>query len=380
MRTGVLDGSVCVRWFGDANGHDTSSGISYTQVENEFVANNIMVVAVNVRHVNALGAQATSLVLATAAQGSTSVVFSPGSGTSLSELIRATVFDQLVQKEKLYLVSHGCGISELQLEILPADASPGIETNSGSERCYHPRLHVAPIPCDISVRQWQMHACARFGGCASRLIVSLALSVSLALQATCHYDLFKDGTPAELLASFTVTVNAVGDPAVRTLAPVLSPTPLPADDTFQCPHTLQPAEVLTAKDQCDHPVPVDFTEATTPGACAAESTTTRTWKAVDPLKPTLSTTHTQTLHIVDLVGPTLTPKPIGAKSCLWPPNHKYVTYALSDFFTAEDGCGGAISISLASCTSSQSDNALGDGTCGHRRAVAEQAAPTVGEH
>ncbi|MFK7781671.1 T9SS type A sorting domain-containing protein, partial [Psychroserpens sp.] len=60
------------------------------------------------------------------------------------------------------------------------------------------------------------------------------------------------------------------------------------------------AETLTASDSCGIAT-VDFSEATTPGACSGDYTITRTWTATDECDN--ETIHIQTITVEDLVSP-----------------------------------------------------------------------------
>ncbi|RLJ60969.1 hypothetical protein CLV86_2820, partial [Lacinutrix venerupis] len=72
--------------------------------------------------------------------------------------------------------------------------------------------------------------------------------------------------------------------------------------TIECDE-LQPAETLTATDECGNAT-ITFSETTTPGTCENEFTVERTWMASDECGNT--TTRTLTINVVDTTPPSFT--------------------------------------------------------------------------
>ena len=91
----------------------------------------------------------------------------------------------------------------------------------------------------------------------------------------------------------TITVNDTTDPTWDQS--------MPADTTVECDSVPDPPTV-TASDNCDTAVQVDYDETRTDGACPDSYTLTRTWTATDNC--TNSITHTQTITVQDTTDPT----------------------------------------------------------------------------
>ncbi|SEU17402.1 hypothetical protein SAMN05444285_1841, partial [Draconibacterium orientale] len=96
--------------------------------------------------------------------------------------------------------------------------------------------------------------------------------------------------------SFTQTVT-VSD----NTAPTFNETLPLAEITAECDDVAE-AVVLTAADNCDADVPVEFTETRTDGNCANSYTLTRTWTATDDCGN--ETSFTQTVTVSDNTAPT----------------------------------------------------------------------------
>lgn len=89
-------------------------------------------------------------------------------------------------------------------------------------------------------------------------------------------------------------------------------------------------------------------------------TTTITWTATDGSGNQSSCT--QTVTVVDNEAPTITLN--GQTKTLWPPNHNYHTFNVTDFVTGvADNCGtaGINNVVIAQVTSDESENGNGDG-------------------
>ncbi|SEU17286.1 hypothetical protein SAMN05444285_1811, partial [Draconibacterium orientale] len=96
--------------------------------------------------------------------------------------------------------------------------------------------------------------------------------------------------------SFTQTVT-VSD----NTAPTFNETLPLAEITAECDDVVE-AVVLTAADNCDSDIPVEFTETRTDGNCANSYTLTRTWTATDDCGN--ETSFTQTVIVSDNTAPT----------------------------------------------------------------------------
>jgi hypothetical protein len=81
---------------------------------------------------------------------------------------------------------------------------------------------------------------------------------------------------------------------------------VPADETVECDSVPQPAEV-SAADNCDGDVPVEFGEETIPGACTGEYTVLRTWTATDDCGNAASAG--QALTVQDTTPPVISMEP-----------------------------------------------------------------------
>ena len=82
---------------------------------------------------------------------------------------------------------------------------------------------------------------------------------------------------------------------------------VPADESINCSGTVPTPANVTATDNCDTDVQVDFVETNTPGVCADSYILTRTWTATDDCGNTVSAS--QTINVGDTQGPILTGVP-----------------------------------------------------------------------
>ncbi|MEZ4797650.1 MAG: hypothetical protein R2785_10845, partial [Flavobacteriaceae bacterium] len=98
-------------------------------------------------------------------------------------------------------------------------------------------------------------------------------------------------TSAEYVQTITI---------VDTTAPTFNET-LPVDATVECDN-VPAADTLTASDNCDASVTVNFNEVRTDGSCDSEYTLERTWTATDCAGNSVS--HTQTITVQDTTAPT----------------------------------------------------------------------------
>ncbi|MEL6988148.1 MAG: T9SS type A sorting domain-containing protein, partial [Bacteroidota bacterium] len=81
---------------------------------------------------------------------------------------------------------------------------------------------------------------------------------------------------------------------------------MPADTTVTCLTDVPTAPMVTATDNCEMDITVDFTETAIP-TCADGSSFTRTWEAMDCNNNLV--THTQTITVEDLEAPMLSEMP-----------------------------------------------------------------------
>lgn len=90
---------------------------------------------------------------------------------------------------------------------------------------------------------------------------------------------------------------------VDATAPVLA---VPADITVECDASTAPSDTgeATATDNCDAAPVVEFSDSVADGACAQESTITRTWTATDTCGNSASAD--QVITVVDTTAPVLT--------------------------------------------------------------------------
>jgi hypothetical protein len=159
-----------------------------------------------------------------------------------------------------------------------------------------------------------------------------------------------DGGGNTATATRTVTV-------VDTVAPVITTAganPL----TWEC-HTPFVEPGVSASDACDTNVPVSVSgvlDVNTPG------TYTLTYNASDD-SGNAATPVTRTVNVVDTTAPTITLN--GQTPSLWPANHKYQSFGVTNFVTGVmDSCNtslGVSSVVIEKVTSDEAENGNGDG-------------------
>jgi uncharacterized repeat protein (TIGR01451 family) len=164
--------------------------------------------------------------------------------------------------------------------------------------------------------------------------------------------------------------NTANDQQVVTVidntAPVIS---CPADinsgtDDGLCSALINPG-TATATDNCDsNPTIVGTRSDNQPlNAPYPRGTTTITWTATDHASPTPNQSScTQTITVVDDEAPVITTN--GLTPMLWPANHDYHTFNVTDFVTAvTDNCDSPTvsDVVIQEVTSDESENGDGDG-------------------
>ncbi|MBV9925986.1 MAG: DUF5011 domain-containing protein [Acidobacteria bacterium] len=169
--------------------------------------------------------------------------------------------------------------------------------------------------------------------------------------------------PRVITRTFTAT-DARGNSAsaVQTIT-VADPTPPvitlngAAAVTVEC-HTSFTDPGATATDNCG------TANLTVSGSVGVNTpgTYTLTYNATDAVG-NAATPKTRTVTVVDTIAPTITVN--GLTPSLWPANHKYKTFALTDFVTGvSDSCNttlGVSSVVIEKVTSDEIENGNGDG-------------------
>ncbi|MFL6332333.1 MAG: beta strand repeat-containing protein [Pyrinomonadaceae bacterium] len=188
--------------------------------------------------------------------------------------------------------------------------------------------------------------------CDSSVPVTTTGSVNVNVPGTytLHYNASDDSGNAAAEVTRTVTV-------VDTIAPVITvngPNPM----TVEC-HTTFTDPGATATDACDTNVPVTTTgsvNVNVPGPYVL------TYNASDD-SGNNATPKTRTVIVVDTTGPVITVNSLAPS--LWPANHKYVSFNVTDFVTGvSDGCDTTLGISsvvIQKITSDETENGNGDG-------------------
>jgi hypothetical protein len=126
--------------------------------------------------------------------------------------------------------------------------------------------------------------------------------------------------------------------------------------TVEC-HTGFTDPGATATDSCAGNVPVSSSSNVNPNQ---PGTYHITYTATDGYN---TSTATRTVIVVDTGLPTITLNNLAHE--MWPPNHKYETFNITDFVvSASDGCSTAININnvvILKVTSDETENGNGDG-------------------
>lgn len=98
------------------------------------------------------------------------------------------------------------------------------------------------------------------------------------------------------------------------------------------------------------------TLALDPDSCVTRCTATITLEGAEPPDAVVDIT------VLDTQAPVVILVPATAHD-LWPPNHRMECFTIDELaLLAQDACGGPVRWSIASCTSSQPDDAAGDGS------------------
>ena len=129
---------------------------------------------------------------------------------------------------------------------------------------------------------------------ASDACGSATVDMSEVSSLGCPYTITRTYVATDACGNTATQVQVIT--VVDTTAPTLSS--YPENDEVECGN-IPDAPVLTASDNCDDDVQVEFSEVNNPGGCVY--TIIRTWTAEDACGNTVS--HTQTITVVDTTAP-----------------------------------------------------------------------------
>ncbi|MET0760604.1 MAG: gliding motility-associated C-terminal domain-containing protein, partial [Flavobacterium sp.] len=133
-------------------------------------------------------------------------------------------------------------------------------------------------------------------GCGSTVTLVFADATTNG-QCAGSYSVTRTWTATDACGNASTSTQTIN--VQDTTAPVIAV--LPSVSTISCPATPVFAQAI-ATDGCSSTVTLTFADATTNGQCAGSYSVTRTWTATDACGN--ASTATQTINIVDTVGPT----------------------------------------------------------------------------
>ncbi|MDI5896081.1 gliding motility-associated C-terminal domain-containing protein [Flavobacterium algoritolerans] len=133
-------------------------------------------------------------------------------------------------------------------------------------------------------------------GCGSIVTLTFA-DVTTNGQCAGSYSVTRTWTATDACGNASTATQTIN--VQDTTAPVIAA--LPSASTISCPATPVFAQAI-ATDGCGSTVTLTFADVTTNGQCAGSYSVTRTWTATDACGN--ASTATQTINIVDTVGPT----------------------------------------------------------------------------
>jgi len=154
----------------------------------------------------------------------------------------------------------------------------------------------------------------------------------------------------------TFTVNDTTPPTFTFVPPTVVAYTGPGATTCDTVVSDATLGTATATDNCG---PVTVTRSPS-GNTFPVGDTTVTWTATDGAGNT--TTATQTVTVIDNTVPVITLN--GNAPSLWPPDHSYHTFAVTDFVSSvSDNCGGVTvsDVVIEKVTSDEAENGGGDG-------------------
>jgi uncharacterized repeat protein (TIGR01451 family) len=188
--------------------------------------------------------------------------------------------------------------------------------------------------------------------------VSGTVNVNIVGTYTLTYNASDDSGNAAVARTRTVNV-------VDTTAPVVTLNGA-SSVTVEC-HTGYSDAGASATDSCS---PTTSLSSTSDVNVNAPGTYHVVWKATDPSGN--MGTATRTVVVVDTTPPVITTN--GQTPSMWPPNHKYKTFNVTDFVTGvTDSCNtslGLSSVVIEKVTSDEPDNGGGDGDTANDMVIA----------
>jgi hypothetical protein len=186
-----------------------------------------------------------------------------------------------------------------------------------------------------------------------------SVNVDVVDSYTITYDATDPSGHAALPVTRTVIVRDTTPPTVTAPANV---TVYTGTGNTSCTVTVSDATLGTASanDACQGSLSVTRTGVPS-GNVFPSGTTTITYSATDASNNT--GTATQTVTVIDNTNPTITLN--GQTPSMWPPNHKYQTFQVTNFVTgASDNCDSSVGLSsvvIEKVTSDELENSAGDG-------------------
>jgi uncharacterized repeat protein (TIGR01451 family) len=167
-----------------------------------------------------------------------------------------------------------------------------------------------------------------------------------------------DGAGNTTEADVTFTVKDTTAPTIQCPANITTNT-----ESGTCSATVDPG-TATATDNCDTAPTITGTRSDNQPLDAPypKGTTTITWTAKDHAAPRNESSCQQTVTVEDHEAPVITTN--GQTPTLWPANHAYHTFNVTDFVTsATDNCNsiGVSNVVIQQVTSDETENGGGDG-------------------
>jgi large repetitive protein len=171
-----------------------------------------------------------------------------------------------------------------------------------------------------------------------------------------------------------------------TTAPVWDQA-MPVDITVECDGVPEAPAVVTASDNCDPDVLVEFSEVPTDGACPDTYTLTRTWTATDNCGNV--SVHTQIIAVGDNTPPVITcpdnimvnadtgedfatvviPVPVASDNC--------GSFTLTNDFNGTDNASGLYPVGVTTVTYTVTDECGNSTTCSFTVTVQDDEAPVI---